>query len=196
MPSTSSTATLAGDLAAVGAHGDEVDRLARGRQHRRVDAEGIGQRRDGRLDAAELGGEGGEHEVAGGVALEVALGEAVLQSAGETAPTVAGERGEAAADVARRRQPEVGPQPARAPAVVGDRHDRGELGPAPAGRAKVHASPWPPPMATTRGRALTASRRGGSPSARIPDRAAVSAISSATTTDRWRPPVQPTAIDR
>ena len=94
--------------------------------------------------------EGGEQQVAGGVAVEVATGEAALERAGQRAPRRIGERGEAPPQVARRRQAGGGPEAAGAAAVVGDRHDGGQRpGPRDAGPQRDGASPCPPPTATT-----------------------------------------------
>ena len=81
---------------------------------------------DGLGEVAGDAGEGGEEEVAEAVAVEVALGEAVLEKAGEEV-FVFGERDEAVAQVAGGKHVEVFAEAAGGAAVVGDGDDGGEL---------------------------------------------------------------------
>ncbi len=95
-------------------------------------------------EAAEGLGETDEHEVAEGVALELAVAEAVLERLRPHA-VVAGERDEAPADVAGRRHAEVAAEPARRPAVVGHAHDRGDRAGVPADGAQRGGESVPAP---------------------------------------------------
>jgi hypothetical protein len=71
-------------------------------------------------------GEGGEEEVAEGVAFEGAAGEAVLEETREEV-LVFGEGDETGADIAGRREVKVFAEAAGGAAVVGDGDDGGEL---------------------------------------------------------------------
>lgn len=72
--------------------------------------------------------DGGQEEVAEGVAGEALAGlEAELEEAGEQV-LVVGQRDQTVADVARRQQPQVAAQPPGGAAVVGNRDDAGQIG--------------------------------------------------------------------
>ena len=88
--------------------------------------EDLGADLDGLGEVSGDAGEGGEEEVAEAVAFEVAVGEAVLEEAGEEV-FVLGEGDEAVADVAGGKHVEVFAEAARGAAVVGDGDDGGEL---------------------------------------------------------------------
>ena len=86
----------------------------------------LGAGLDGLGEVAGNAGESGEEEIAEAVAFQVALGEAVLEEAGEQV-LILGESDEAVAQVARGKNVEVFAEPAGGAAVVGDGDDRGEL---------------------------------------------------------------------
>ena len=88
--------------------------------------EDLGAGLDGLGEVAGDAGEGGEEEVAEAVAFEIAVGEAVLEEAGEEG-FVLGEGDEAVADVAGGQHLEVFAEAAGGTAVVGDGDDGREF---------------------------------------------------------------------
>ena len=164
--------------------GDDVA----GRAH---EAAGLLQRQ---AEVAQGGGQAGDHQVADGVALEVALGEAVLEGPGPDAVGVA-QCDQAAAQVTGGGDAEGGAEAAARAAVVGDRDNGGDgagvaAGGLEGGSQAVPAAQgddfWSPHLSMSRW--FTTKLY---PIARMR-----AAISSAMTTERWCPPVQPAAIDR
>ena len=106
-------------------------------------------------EAAEGLGQADEHEVAEGMAFQLAAAEPVLER-GRPHAVVSGQRHQAAADVARRRHAEVASEPARRTTVVGDAHDRGDV---PAYRPHRAQRGGEPVTATERDDALPAGGR-------------------------------------
>src|SRR6185295_6686825 len=151
--------------------------------------------------------EGGEEQVAEGVAGQGAVGEAVLEEPPHQR-LVVGQGHEAVADVTGRQDAELAPQPAGRASVVRDGHDRGELHrgglePAEDGR-ETGASAERGDLAAAH--AAASSSAGGRDGPRWTSRCSTvtsyplsrypSATASATRTLRWRPPVQPKPMTR
>ena len=158
-------------------------------------------RRGRRAKSPSVSVEPDEHQVAERVTRELAVAEAVLERGRPT-------RSSSSASATRhlRRSPGGGTprsrrrRPERA-AVVGDAHHRGDLAGVARGRRGASiASPCPPPSATTVGppaRSATVDV----PVADVRSRRRASArtlreLARRSTTLRWRPPVQPTPIER
>ena len=149
-------------------------------------------------EIAERFGQTDDDEIAERVTRELAGREPVLER-GRPRSVVAREGDETLAQVTRRRDAEIAPQPARRSAVVGDADDRGERrGVVPCGaqrdRETVSAAECDDVL---RGRLSRHVRRpGGAP--RCGDRGdgTVATSCSPIATLRWRPPVQPNAIER
>ncbi len=89
-------------------------------------------------------GEPDDHDVAERVVFEFARTKPVFECGGPR-PFVVRERDEAAAQIAGRGHVEVAPQPAGAPAVVGDAHDRGDVARVLADRAQRDRKPMTTP---------------------------------------------------
>ena len=157
--------TLAGTIVAAHAH------HLRDRAHRLLEV-------PGRVDEPD------EQEVADGVPGQLADGEAVLEGRGERVGRV-GQRAEALAQVADRRDAEHRAQPAGRPAVVGHRDDPGDLVGAGA-RARA---------ARPRSRGRRPRRRPSSGDVAVEDgvgaRPGAGASPRRWPRERWRPPVQP-----
>ena len=104
----------------------EHDRNRGGRQHAAHRPEQAARLVEGLVEVAQGAGQAGDDQVADGVALELAALEAVLEHAGPHRVGV-GQRHEAAAQVAGGGDAERLAQAAARTAVVGHRHDGGDV---------------------------------------------------------------------
>src|SRR5437763_4864676 len=170
-------------------HGD-----GRGRQHGATglhQAPGLGH---GEEEVTGRGGQAGDDQVAEGVALQLPGVEAVLEG---RRPDRGGAQGDQAlAEVSRRRDPEYLPQPTTPAAVVGHRDDGRDVSAVLAhgsqGRSQsVAAAEGHHPRSSAHRCTSRWCRVGSKPRAAI-----LSASSSASTTERCWPPVQPLATAR
>jgi hypothetical protein len=123
---------LAGDLSSP-PRPAQHDGLGRRRQHPPLDAEKAGGLLDTLCKVPGRRSERRDEQVAEGVSLELAGAEAVLEGLGEERP-VGKERTEAAAEITRGRDAELGTESAGRATVVGDRDDGGDLAGVSAGR--------------------------------------------------------------
>ena len=108
--------------------GAQVERHAGGRQHLAAHRQHAVRLAHRLLEVAGHRGHGRDEQVAEGVVVEAGAGrEAVLHELRHQRLGI-GQGGDAVADVARRHDPQLLPQPAARSAVVGDRHDGGDVG--------------------------------------------------------------------
>ena len=185
---------LAVDLAAV-ALGLEDHRLDGGRQHPAPDPEQPAGLVEGGHRIAGAVDEAGQDQVPERVAGQLLLAEAVLEGGGQQRARL-GQRHQALAQVPGRDDLEELAEPARRAAVVGHRHDGRHLGRCSGGRPagwRPGRGPrrWPPPVGP-----LTGRRPGGRRWWACRGRPRRRDSSSARTTERCRPPVQPMATVR
>ena len=154
--SIGSSAVADRDLAVQVAPGGElrrqVERDARGRQDLAAHGQHPVRLAHRLLEVAGDRGHGGDEEVAEGVVVEArARREAVLHELGHERLGI-GQRGDAVADVPGRHDAELLAQPAAAAAVVGHRHDGGDVARcSPSGRAAASRARSRRRCATMRG---------------------------------------------
>jgi hypothetical protein len=127
--------------------GHQVHRPGGGGQHPTLHLQEQGDVLEGGGEVAADLGQGGDDQVAEGVPAELPVGEAVLEGLRPHRVGV-GQRAQAAAEVARRRDAGDLPQPPARPAVVGHRHHRGHLSGVPPRRSQRGGQA----VATTEGR--------------------------------------------
>ena len=185
----------------------DVHRRGRHRQHPAVGAEQPAHPVERADVVAHQLPQRDDQQVADDVALHLAVaGEAVLDDLGPGAAplVVAAQRGERHPQVARGQHAELAAQPARRAAVVGDRHDGGQVVDGEVvveaaqrrqggerGRARHRGRPRP--ARCPRSHVTPCRGRGGRCGRRSRRRASGAAIASVIATLRCLPPVQPTA---